>query len=1027
MFLSRLSLRNPVMITMLTLAIIIFGLVAVKTLSVELLPTMDFPVITVTTIYPGANARTIEEDIVKKLEDSIGTLNDIKHIDSTAIDNVGIIIVTFQDYVEGPIATQNVRDKVATVKSDLPDDADDSIIEQFDINAQAVMSLLLKAPSGIKLSEVTRLADKRIKTRLQSISGVGSVDIYGGREREIRVLLDPFKLNQLNLSPLDVVQLMKSKSVDIPAGSIKVLDNSLELSVRSIGEVETLPEINQMPLIAVGPNTLRLKDVARVEDGLEEEESASFLDLTPAVALKVKKQGSVNQVTMSEEIKAEIAKIEAQLPEGYSIEIIGDQAPFTRAAVESSVGDVFIGALMAMLIIYAFLMNTRAALIVAVSLPTSIIGTFLFVKVAGLSLNIMTTLALSISVGILTDDAIVVIEAIFRHIKKGKNKIRAVIDATNEVGLAVVSAELALICVFSPTAVMSGMAGTFFHDFGLTVVAAIIISMTVSFTVAPLLASRILKEEKKDLLFYRIMDRFLVWLENKYASGVSWALGHRAMVIVIAILLFVGGLQIAGLLPSAFFPNVDRGEFDVVVELDSESSIDRSQAVSSEIVEILSKYDWESFAFTTIGGGTRKEKHLARMRVMMKPKETRSINQEEAMTLVRERLAPVMKKYDAKVSISYVKAEGMETAPVQLNLVGTNFTDLKQASTQMIAFMEADGGFTDIIESDKGYKKEIRIQFNHDKMTDLGINPAQTGLAVRSLIDGEKISGINDETGEEIEIKAYLDDAYQQLDYLRSLPMRGTGGQMVRLADVAEITYGNKLVEINRIDRSRKIGVKSGLAPGYTIGFQAEKLENFAAQNFPPGVELKMAGDAEHMKESFTSLSLSLLAAIFLIYIVLSSQFNSFIHPFTIMTALPFAFTGAVASLYTFNQTLSVMSFIGIIMLMGIVTKNSILLVDYALQLTRGGMETVPALVESSRTRLRPILMTAGGTLVGMTPVVLSTANAAEIKHSMGFAIMGGLLFSTCITLFVVPVFFSLLQRFTRQPSPETLEELAKL
>ncbi len=1027
MFLSKLSLKNPVMISLLTLALLIFGLLSMRTLGVELIPTMDIPVVTVTTIYPGADAQTIEEDVVKKIEDSIGTLSDIKHIDSTALDNVGFTIVTFEDYVNGDLATQNVRDKVSIIESDLPEDAEDSKIEQFDINAQAVMTLILKAPSGEKLSKVTRIADKQIKNRLQSISGVGSVDIYGGREREIRALLDPLKIGQLRISALDVLNIMGSSSIEVPAGTIKLNNETEEVTVNGFGEVETVEELRELPLLSLGGDTLRVKDLARVEDGLEEEESASMLDLTPAVALKVKKQGSVNLVKMADDVMETIKKIEKQLPEGYEIEISGDQTPFTKAAVSSSISDIFMGALLAMFIIFCFLMNKRAAIIIGVSLPTSIIGTFLFVKMAGFSLNLMTTMALSISVGILTDDAIVVIEAIFRHVKKGKTRIRAAIDAVQEVGLAVISAEMALICVFGPTVVLHGIVGNIFKEFGLTVVAAILISVTVSFTVSPLLAAKILKEESKDFFLYRIMDRFLMALENGYAGAVKWALRHRFITLLIAFSLFAGGLSLAGKLPTAFMPDIDRGEFDVSLELPNESSLDHSKAVAREVTEALYEFDWESFVFSTMGGGTKKEKNIIQMRVMMTPKETRATDQFEAMRQVRERLQGIAERYNGKLAVKFAKAEGMETSPVQVNVVGNDFSSLSRAAEQLVQFMKQDGGFTDITSTDKGYKKDVRVNFDHQKMVDLGVNPAETGITMRALIDGRKISGIMDESGEEIEIRVYIDDPYQTLDNIRNIPLKSATGAVVKLSDVAEITYGTKLIQINRLDRIRKIGIISGLAKGHDIGTQAPKLTQFAEQNFPPDVELKMAGDIENMEKSFGDLLGALAAAIFLIYIVLASQFNSYVHPFTIMSALPFALTGAIGSLFVFSQIFSIMSFIGIIMLMGIVTKNSILLVDYSLQLIRGGMDVIDALVESSRVRLRPILMTAGGTMVGMMPLVLSTANAAEFKHSMGYAVIGGLVFSTCVTLFVVPVLFSLLQRFSRKIDATEQEELNKL
>lgn len=1027
MFLSRLSLKNPVLIFMLTAALIIFGYASVKSLGLDLLPNMDIPIVTITTIYPGADAKTIEEDVVKVIEGSVGTMNGIKHINSTAVNNVGLVVIEFEEDVNTSEATQSVRDKVAIVRDDLPDDAKDPLIEKFDLNASAMMILLLKAPAGEKLNDFTYIADKRVKEIVQTVQGVGNVEMYGGRDREIRVLLDHMKLNQLGIPPVNIVQLLKSSSIKVPAGSIFALNGSEELSVKGDGEIQDVQSFRNMPILNLQGNLIRVKDIARVEDGLQEEESASMHDLTPAIALEIIKQGSANVVELAEDVRAQVEKIKQNLPEGYELTIVGDLTVFSKVAVESALNDIFLGALCAIFIIFLFLMNKRAMFIIAVSLPTSIIGTFLFVKIMGFTLNLMTTLGLSISVGILTDDAIVIIEAIFRHIKKGKPRIKAIMDATNEVGLAVISAELALICVFGPTIILKGVVGAIFKEFGITVVAAILISMTVSFTVAPLLSSYLLKEEKNYFFFFRFMDKFLSKMEIKYSNAVGWVLNHRLITIIVAIALFYSGIMIAGLLPSTFMPDVDRGEFEVEMELSDESSIARAKVAARELVEKLSQYEWEDSVFQTIGGGSKKQKNLINTRVIMTPKKERTIGQFEAMELLRSDLKYLEEKYDATINTSKMKVNGMESYPVMFSLVGNNLDKLSIETAKLMDFMKTDPGFVDIGTSDKGNKKEVRVQFNHEKMVSLGVNVAQSAIVLRNLIAGEKIAEMEDDNGELTEVKLYLDDPYQKIDGILNISFPTASGRIVRLSDIADVAYGNSKVEITRLDRIRQIKVHASLNSGYDLGTQIEKIKSYAATNFRGDVSLVVQGDAERMQDSFADLGVALIMAIFLIYIVLASQFNSFIHPFTIMSALPFALTGAMYSLYLSNQTLSLMSFIGIIMLMGIVTKNSILLVDYTIQKIDEGMGTVEALLESSRTRLRPILMTAGGTLFGMMPVVVSQAEGAELKQSMGWAVMGGLFFSTLVTLFIVPVIFSFLEKFRKKRTVEELMEFKEM
>ncbi len=1015
MFLSRLSLRNPVLITMLTLALILFGFISMKTLGVDMFPNVDIPIVTVTTIYPGADASTIEEDVLKEIESGVGTLNGIKHMDGTALDNVGVMVITFEDGFDVDKAAQDVRDKVASVRSNMPDDIEDPVTEKIDLDALPVLSILLKAPAGENLSEVTDIAKRRVKDRLQTISGVGSVEMYGGREREIKILMDPLKIEQYGIPPITFLQLIGSSSIKIPAGTIYMNNSDEEITVQGDGEARTVDAYRNLPLMSMKGSTVKVKDIARVEDGLEEEESAAMMDLTPAVAMKLIKQSGVNVVQLAHSLKAEIAEINSTLPKGYSLTVVTDNTPFTEQAVSSSISDVFLGALLAMLIIFAFLMNKRAAFIIAVSLPTSIIGTFLFVKAMGFTLNFMTTLALSLSVGILTDDAIVVIEAIFRYIEKGRGKVEACIEATKEVGLAVITAELALIAVFGPTVYMEGTVGQFFREFGLTVVAAILISMTVSFTVTPLLSSKILKSEPKNFIFYRIMDKFLGMLERGYAAAVSWVLRHKVFTFMVAIGIFAGGIALVSHLKTTFVDDTDKGEFEIALELDGESSIQRSKEVSAEMVDKMKSYPWRQFFFTTIGGGNTKEKNIIRMRVSMVKKAERDLSQEDAMQIVRKDLGYMKKKYNAKISVAEVNEFGGNAAPVQLNIIGNDRDSIRSNARKVVAFMEQDGGFADIISSDKGSKKEVKVQFNHHKMSELGVNPAETAATLRYLISGKKVGDIDYKNGERYEVKAYIDRSFRNLDYLKNISLNSASGKTVKLSDVADISYNQNEIKITRRDRSKNITISSSLMQGADLGSQVKKVQEFAKVNFSDDVELQMAGDAERMKDSFTSLMQVLLIAVFLIYIVLASQFNSFIHPFTIMSSLPFAMTGAFLTLYLTDLSLGIMSFIGIIMLMGIVTKNSILLIDYALQQIHEGVEVTEALIASAKTRLRPILMTAGGTILGMVPIIISTAEGSEIKHPMGWAVFGGLLFSTLVTLFIVPVIFAVFDKFSRR------------
>jgi len=1017
MLISKISIKNPVFIAMLTIAVIVFGIMGYKSLGTDLFPSVDLPIVSIVAVYPGADSGTIENDVVKKIEDAVATLSDIKHIDGFAISNVGQVVITFEDNVDIDTAAQDIRGKLAGIQDMLPDDMETPLVEKVDLGAMPILSLVLRAPPGESLGKITKTADKYVKNRLQTVYGVGSVNMYGGREREIKVLLNPMKIKDFNIPAIALIQMLKGRFADIPAGTIKLNNNSEEIVIKSDSEAKTISEISETPLLSTRGNKLKVRDVATVEDSLEEEESASFIGMSPTISLQVLKQSGVNVVQMAHKVKDEIVKINRLLPEGYAIKIVSDNSPFIEKAIGSSTEDIFLGSILAVLIIFIFLRNIRASIIIAVALPTSIIGTFLFIKTMGYTLNYMTTLALSLSVGLLVDDAIVVIENIFRHVEMGKDRVRASIDATAEIGMAVIAVTLTIVAVFGPVVYMKGMIGQFFKEFGMTVSVAILISLLVSFTITPLMASIMLKEESQTFFLYRWVENFLKGLENLYAKSIEFVLHNwltKLLTFVAAIGIFYYGIYLTGMTRQSFMDPVDQGEFDINIELPGESSLDLGKNVSNEISKKLATFEWHALTFTTIGGGAMKEKNKQAVRVRMTDMRHRTQTQFDAMDDVRNAFAYLKTKYGAKISVTEKSdVGGQDTSPIQVNIAGADYELIKRDATALRNFMINDGSFTDILNSDKGLRKEIRIKLNHDKMTDLGVTPVEAAMALRYLFSGEKVANFK-EKGEIYDIKAYIDPGSQNLESIKNIPLKSSGRNLITVSDIANISYGNSDVIITRKGRNRMIKITSSLIKGADVGAEAAKLRKFAAKNFAKGNELTFSGEIEMMEDTQESMSEVLIIAIFLIYIILASQFNSFIHPFTIMSALPFAVTGAFASLYFLDMSLSLMSFIGLIMLMGLVVKNSILILDFALQkLQYGGVTIKDALVEAGKVRLRPILMTALATIFGMVPVAISTGEGAEMKHPMAWAVIGGMAFSTLVTLFIVPVVFSFFDMFT--------------
>jgi HAE1 family hydrophobic/amphiphilic exporter-1 len=1020
MFLADLSIRNKVFIAVISISLIVFGGLAYKSLGIALFPNADLPIVTVTAMYPGADPETIEKDVVEKIENAVSSISGIKHIQGFALNSVGQIVVTFADSVDIRIAAQDVRDKVATVQDDFPDDVETPIVGKVDFQAVPVLSIVVQAPPGEKLNELTRITEKYVKNQIQTLYGVGAVNMYGGRKREIKLLLDPVKMEGVNIPAYTFVQLLQGTFLNIPAGSMKLLGNSEDITVKSTSERNDVEKMRNTPIMNAGDSSIKVRDIAEVEDGLEEEESASYQDLNSTVALQIQKQGGVNVVKMADLVKKELEKIRKLLPEGYKIEIVSDSSPFIKRAIDSSVEDILVGSVLAVLIIFLFLRNIRASLIVATALPTSIVGTFFAIWALGYTLNYITTLALSLAIGLLVDDAIVIIENIYRHLEMGKTKVQAALDATKEIGFAVLAITLTIIAVFGPIVYMEGMVGKIMRQFGVTVSVAVAISLLISFTVTPLLSSLVLKEESKTFFLYRVMEFLLEKLENGYATAIRVVLKSpisKILVFLLGIAFFAVGISLAGKLKSNFMDKMDQGIFDVNIELQGEASLDQSKMVTREVVEIVSKKSWVDFTFSTVGNES-KEKNKMVVRVKMKPLEQRKTTQMAAMDELREDLAFLRSDFDADFSVAEMNEfGGGNQAPIQFNILGPDYEEIRRDAAKLMAFMKKDGGFTDIINSDKGQKKELRVEIDHEKASKLGVSPMVISLALRQLFSGEKVANFKDK-GDMYDIKVYLDTAYKNLESLRSLPLTtAPTGQIVKVDDVANITYGTQDVIINRLDRNRMITISGdyAVAKKTSLGEQVAKAEKFAKQNFSKKNKMTQGGEAEMMEESFSSLLVTVFISLFLIYAILASQFNSFIHPLTIMSAIPFAITGAFFSLWITGMSLSIMSAIGIIMLMGLVTKNSILLVDFAIDRIKQGLSAHDALEQAAKIRLRPILMTTLAIIFGMIPVVVASGEGAEIKHPMAWSVMGGVIFSTMVTLFIVPVIFSFFDMFRRK------------
>lgn len=1040
MKLAELSVKRPVFASVMMLTLIVFGLFSYGNIGVDQYPDVDFPVVTITTVYPGADPSTIEEKVVDKLEESVNTISGIESIRSTSQESVGVVVVQFALEVNPDQAVQDVRDKVSAIVDQLPDGVDPPRVEKFDIGAAPILSISLSGDIGVR--ELTRLADEKIKQRLQTLNGVGSIDLVGGREREVHVELDPAALEALGLTVSEVIGALQSQHVDIPGGRID--EGRSELSIVTNGEVEGIEGLEQLVVRVVDGVPVRLGEVARVLDTEEEARSYSSFNGVSAVSLVVRKQAGANTVEVAHAVRAELERIEGELPEGISLAIPVDNSPYIEHSIADVEFDLVFGGLLAVLIILAFLRDWRATLISAVALPTSVVATFAFIDFMGFTFNVMSMLALSLSIGILIDDAIVVVENIHRHLEMGKGAVRAAIDGTSEIGLAVLATTASIMAVFVPVAFMDGIIGRFFLQFGLTVAFAVAVSMFVAFTATPMLAALLYRgvhhepsgeahgeaasegeegEKPKAKRKWRnpiawLLESILVATEHVYRWLLRGALRFRWLVVLLAIGSFVASLSVGSKLPFEFSPQEDRGELKVVVDLPPGTGLAATRQFITELETVMRGLPGAEATFATIGGGSQGTVDSGSIQLDMVSSRQRRFSQAEAMVFVRKALTSYIETHpdplfrEARIAVEPVGgiggASGGRQPQLQFSLQGGELSVLQESADKMIALLQERGGFVDLDTNLDAGKPEVRIDLDRTRMADLNVPVAAAASVVRAMYAGDKIGELTLD-GERVDVRARVDERYRRsVSDIEQLHVRSSSGRLVSMAEVARLDSGEGAGVISRLDRAREVTVNANL-DGRVLGEATQLVEEVAAEVLPEGVTLKWSGTADTMADSAAAMGRALLLALILIYLILAAQFESFVHPFTIMLAVPLSLIGAFGGLALTGMSMNIFSMIGLIMLMGLVVKNSILLVDYTIQLRATGLSRKEALLRAGPVRLRPILMTTLAMVVGMLPVAMALSEGGEQRAPMAVTVIGGLVTSMFLTLLVVPVAYSLI------------------
>ncbi|PTY37839.1 nodulation protein NolG [Saccharospirillum sp. MSK14-1] len=1035
MFLTRISVNQPVFATMIMVAIMVFGFYSYQRLPIEQMPDIDVPVVAVVTSYPGASPEAVENDIIKPIEDSVNAINGIDSIESTARQGQALVVILFDLEVNSDRAAQDVRDRMSTVTASYPDGADDPLIWRFDPAQFPIMSLSVSS-SELTTGELTSLTEDTITQRLSIIQGVGNTTVVGGQASQLNVLVDPDKLASFNVGIGQVVSALNQENMNLPAGSIR--QGREVTSIQVEGRIQSLDQFLNLIIGRQGGQPVYLGDVATIVPGVSELTSLALLDDEQALAIDIVKTQGANTVAVAEAVREEIDKLEQELArDGVHIEVVRDNAEPVEQSFHTVRNMLIEGAVLAVVIVFLFLNSWRSTVITGLTLPISIIGTMTALHFLGFTLNMMTLLALSLAVGLLIDDAIVVRENIMRHLHMNKDHKQAALDGTNEIGLAVLATTLSIIAVFLPVAFMDGILGRFFLQFGVTVSVAVAISMFVAFTLDPMLSS-VWYDPSTDTnakrgFIGRGVEKFDGWfdkLRQHYRTVLQWSLRHRVITLVIAFFAFIGSFFLAPHVGFEFSPSVDNSEFQVDLETPDGSNLDYTTAKVRQVNAVLRQFPEITDTYTTInaGAGAQGETSATILVSMTAPGERDRTPQQ--MTIpVREALQQV-----AGITVRVGAAGGFGggvTAPVQVNLYGESFTTLERLSDELASRMASIEGITDIESSLNAAQPIIGIRIDREAASDLGVSLQQIGATLRPLVGGEEVTDWTAPNGENHTMVVRLPEEFRSdVNSLARLPISQSGAtgssSVVRLDQVADIVESTGPSEISRMDLSRRVTLSANLA-GVPLGDVTPLIQQaINDMTLPSGYRISMGGDAEQLAETAASAGQALLLAIVFIYLVLASQFGSFLQPVAIMASLPLSLIGVMLGLLVGGSTLNIYSIIGFIMLMGLVVKNAILLVDNANQGRKDGLNLYDALVEAGMTRFRPIIMTTLAMIFGMLPLALNIHEGAGQNAPMAHAVIGGLISSTILTLVVVPVVVTYIEQFghfARRFLPKSAED----
>jgi HAE1 family hydrophobic/amphiphilic exporter-1 len=1018
MFLSDLSIKRPIFAAVMMLALVILGIFSYRRLAIDMFPDIEIPVLSIITKYPGASPETVEREVTKRIEEAVNPISGVKHVISTSRESVSLVVVEFNLEVKINEASQEARAKINAIRGDLPQGIEEPIIQKLDFSSIPIISLAVRS-DALSPKDLTTLVEKKVKRRFENISGVGKVDLVGHSKREVNININPSRLEALGMGVDEVIAGLQSENVNTPLGRLN--RNSSEYPLRVSGKPDVVERFKTMVIGQRNGRPVMLSEVAEVKDGIEEQRSLAFVNGVQAVSLDILKQSGANVVGVVDLVKKEIARLQPELPPGTKIEIVRDGSIMIRDSVRDVQETLILGGILTIFIVFLFLNSWRSTVITGLTLPISVISSFIIMNFLGMTLNVLTLMALSLAIGLLIDDAIVVRENIVRHLERGQDHFEAAREGTSEIGLAVLATTFSIVAVFVPVAFMKGIVGRMFFQFGMTVTFAVLISLFVSFTLDPMLSSRWydpdIERKGKRHLVARVLDRFNNWFErtaDRYRIVIAWTLGHRKTVLLTAFLSLVAGLVVFKFfLQSEFFPGYDQGEYEVNFTTAPDASVEETRGRVRAVLNTLKGIPEIQHTYATIGAGDQGTVRDAKVYVKLADRKERRRSQKAIQEDTRARLQKI-----PGILPFITEAGSMDNRkPLLVNVRGDDISLLKKYAAALKEKMYQIPGIVDIEVTLEQDIPEYRLAVDRERAVDVGITTAHIVRTVGTLVGGQAVTTYEDEDGDAVNVRVRLPDILRQdlsqVERLRLVVQRpGNGPALIPLGELVSYSVKSTPSEIDRQDLTRQVVISANL-DGLPLGTALEKVGLAASQiHMAPGYHVVFSGEAEIMAESFGYMAEALILAILLVYLILAAQFESFIDPLSIMLSLPLSLIGMAGMLLLTGDTVNMMSLIGLIMLMGLVTKNAILLVDFTKVLRSRGMNRTEALITAGRTRLRPIMMTTLAMIFGMLPLALALGAGAEMRAPMARAVVGGLITSTFLTLLVVPVMYSFLDDF---------------